>query len=50
LNLRFFIQPTMAGLLALRAGIEDARQERRGYLWALLTNSERRLQLLHEGS
>ena len=49
LNLRFLIQPTMAGLLALRAGIEDARQGRRGYLWALLTNTERRLQLLHEG-
>ena len=49
LNLRFFIQPTMAGLLALRAGIEDARQGRRGYLWALLTNSQRRFQLLHEG-
>jgi hypothetical protein len=50
LNLRFFIQPTMAGLLALRAGIEDARQGRRGgYVWALLTNSQRRFQLLHEG-
>jgi hypothetical protein len=49
LNLRFIVQPTIAGLLALRAGIQDARQGRRGYLWALLSNSERRLQLLHEG-
>jgi hypothetical protein len=49
LSLRFFVQPTMAGLLALRAGIEDARQGRQGYLWALLTNSQRRSQLLHEG-
>src|ERR1700738_3292053 len=49
LNLRFYVQPTMAGLLALRAGIQDARQGRQGYLWAVLSNPERRLQLLHEG-
>jgi hypothetical protein len=46
---RFILQPTMAGLLALRAGIQDAREGRRGYLWALITNSERRKQLLREG-
>ena len=49
LNLRFILQPTMAGLLALRAGIQDAREGRRGYLWALLADSQRRFQLLHEG-
>ena len=49
LSLRFFVQPTMAGLLALRSGIEDAREGRQGYLWALLTNQQRRFQLLHEG-
>jgi hypothetical protein len=49
LSLRFLIQPTIAGLLALRAGILDARQGRRGYLWALLTVRQRRFQLLHEG-
>jgi len=49
LNLRFFIQPTVAGLLALRAGIQDARQGRQGYLWALLTDPQRRFQLLHDG-
>ena len=48
-SLRFYIQPTMASLLALRAGIEDARQGRQGYLWAILTRPERRLELLHEG-
>jgi hypothetical protein len=49
LNLRFILQPTMAGLLALRAGIQDAREGRQGYLWAMLTDSQRRFQLLHEG-
>jgi hypothetical protein len=39
----------MAALLALRAGVQDAREGRQGDLWALLSNSERRLQLLHEG-
>ena len=49
LSLRFYVQPTMAALLALRAGIQDAREGRQGYLWAMLTRPERRLQLLHEG-
>ena len=49
LSLRFYVQPTMAGLLALRAGIRDAREGEPGYLWAILTRPERRFQLLHEG-
>lgn len=49
LNLRFFVQPTIAGLLALSAGIQDARQGRQGYLWAILSKPDRRRQLLHEG-
>ena len=49
LSLRFYIQPTMASLLALRAGIQDARQGRQGYLWAILTRPDRCRQLLHEG-
>src|SRR3984957_12374867 len=49
LSLRFYIQPTRASLLALRAGIEDARQGRKGYLWAIVMSPQRRLQLLHEG-
>jgi hypothetical protein len=27
----------MAGILALRAGIQDARQGRQGYMWVMLT-------------
>lgn len=49
LNFRFIFQPAMAALLALRAGVQDAREGRQGYLWAILTNSSRRFQLLHEG-
>jgi hypothetical protein len=39
----------MAGLLALRAGIQDAKEGRQGYLWAMITDPQRRFQLLHEG-
>ena len=49
LSLRFILQPSMAALLALRAGVQDAKEARQGYLWAILLNPERRLQLLHEG-
>jgi hypothetical protein len=49
LGLRFILQPTMAGLLALQAGLQDARQGRRGYIWAIIIDPQRRVQLLHEG-
>ena len=42
LSLRFILQPTMAALLALRAGIQDAREGKQGYLSAVVSNSERR--------
>src|SRR5437762_991975 len=49
LNLRFILQPTIASILALRAGIKDAREKRPAYLWAAVTNPEHRWQLLHGG-
>jgi hypothetical protein len=48
-SFRFILQPAMAALLALRSGLQDAREGKQGYLWALLSNPTRRLQLLHEG-
>ena len=33
LSLRFLIQPLIAGVIALRAGIKDAREGRPAYLW-----------------
>ena len=47
-SFRFIVQPAMAALLALRAGIQDAKDGRQGYLWALLSKPDRRFQLLHE--
>lgn len=49
LNLRFILQPTIASLLALRAGIKDAREGRSAYLWSALTSQQQRWQLLHGG-
>ncbi|MGJ0510118.1 MAG: hypothetical protein ACR652_23955 [Methylocystis sp.] len=39
----------MAALLALPAGVRDAKDGRQGYLWAIARNPKRRRQLLHEG-
>jgi hypothetical protein len=49
LNFRFILQPTIAALLALRAGINDARNGRPAYLWAAFTKPEYRTQLFHGG-
>jgi hypothetical protein len=48
-SFRFIVQPAMAALLALRAGIQDTKEGKQGYLWALLSKPDRRFQLLHEG-
>ena len=36
---RFILQPVMAGIAALRDGIEDAKSRRSAYFWALLRQS-----------
>ncbi len=38
LKFRFVVQPLVAAVLALRAGIRDAREGRSPFLWALLTD------------
>ena len=46
MTFRIILQPMMATLLAVRAGLRDASERRPPYLWALLTDSTRRLELL----
>lgn len=46
LNVRFLIQPALASLLAVRAGLEDARARRPAFLWAAVTHRPRRRALL----
>jgi len=49
MTFRIILQPTMAALLAVRAGLKDAREGRPAYLWTLLTNPATRGDLLREG-
>lgn len=49
MTFRLILQPTMAALLALRAGLKDARAGRPPYLWTVLTDATQRADLLREG-
>src|SRR5436305_1113159 len=46
---RFYLQPTMGAIAALRDGIADARTGRTAYLWSLLTEPAGRCARLREG-
>ena len=49
MTFRLILQPTMAILLALRAGMKDAREGRPPYFWTILTDPARRADLIREG-
>jgi hypothetical protein len=49
MNLRLIIQPAVASILAIRAGLRDAQQNRGPFLWAVLWNPAHRRELLQQG-
>lgn len=49
LNLRFLIQPALGVVMAVRAGLKDAREGRPAYLWAAFVNPAQRRELVHGG-
>lgn len=49
LHFRFFLQPTMAIIFAIRDGLRDARKGRPAYFWALFTEPNLRGELLRTG-
>jgi hypothetical protein len=49
LHFRLILQPAMATLLAIRAGLADARKGRPAFLWAAITNPAERRELLRNG-
>ena len=49
LTFRLIFQPTVAAILASRAGLKDAREGRAPYLWSVFTNRAHRRDLLREG-
>jgi hypothetical protein len=46
---RFFLQPAVAILYAIRDGMKDAHERRPAYFWSLLTRQGGRRKLLYEG-
>jgi hypothetical protein len=49
LNLRLIIQPVVATILAIRAGLRDAHQDRPAFFWAVLWSPTHRRDLLQQG-
>ena len=49
MSLRLVLQPTMATIFAIRAGLKDARAGRPAFLWSMLTNAESRASLVMDG-
>ena len=49
MNFRLVIQPLIASVLAVRAGLKDAREGRPAFLWAAIRNGAYRPELLRQG-
>jgi hypothetical protein len=49
LRFRLLLQPTVAGVLAVRAGLADARAGRAPYLWSVVRDAQHRRDLLRQG-
>ena len=49
LAMRFYLQPCMSTLFAIRDGLRDARMRRPAYFWALFTSTGHRKELLRDG-
>jgi len=48
-HLRFILQPIMATLLAINAGLKDAKARRPAYLWTLFSQPAERRILIEDG-
>jgi hypothetical protein len=49
MTFRIILQPAMAILLAVRAGLKDAREGRPPFLWTILTDPTQRVALMQDG-
>lgn len=49
MHLRVFLQPAMAMIFAIMAGIADARKGKPPYFWAMFTDPAHRADLLRDG-
>jgi len=48
MKIRFLLQPTMAAIFAIKAGLQDAKESRPPYFWTIFTDPSQRQELLHE--
>jgi hypothetical protein len=49
MSLRLLLQPAVAVFLAVKGGLQDAREGRPPYFWALLTDPGHRREFLRDG-
>lgn len=49
MHVRLVIQPIVATILAIRAGLRDARERKPAFFWTILTSSQEREILLRSG-
>jgi hypothetical protein len=49
LHIRFILQPLMATILAVRAGLRDARAHQPAFLWTVLSERAQRRALIRSG-
>ena len=49
MNFRLLIQPAVAIIFAIRAGLRDARNGQPPFLWAVFSNPDQRRELLRQG-
>ena len=49
MTFRLIIQPIVAAIIAIQAGLKDAREGRPLYFWSIFTDRDRRREILREG-
>ena len=49
MKFRLLLQPTMAAIFAIRAGLADAKQGNPPYFWSLVTDRTHRAEMLKNG-
>jgi hypothetical protein len=49
MNFRFILQPVMASIFAIVAGLKDAKAGKPPYFWSLLTGRARRVDSIKDG-
>ena|ERR1022692_4617411 len=49
MQFRFVLQPIMASIFAIHAGLKDARSNKPPYFWGILTHPDQRADMLRDG-